>query len=123
MGVDIDGLAEVMGDMKKAKAGLERMALTEVAREAVETMAPMIPVRSGRLRKSLRTGAPKAGKAVVRAGSAKLPYAPVILYGSKVLNIASKQVIERTDQHLETVMPDLIERAWEEIARESGLTT
>jgi phage gpG-like protein len=51
--------------------------------------ASLPPVLTGRLRDSIRAGRGKT-KAVVRAGGAQVPYAPIIHYGYPARNIQAR---------------------------------
>lgn len=73
-----------------------------------------VPVRSGRLLASLKVGRAK-GKATVRAGSARVPYAGVINYGGYhniqprlFLNQALEGNVTRATREIETELSKLI---------------
>lgn len=76
-------------DMQRLKGAYKKMA--GVVKSNAKTT---VPVRSGTLKRSIRSSATqKAG--VVRAGSGKVPYAGVINYGWPRHNIKSTHFLER----------------------------
>ena len=82
--IKIEGLAELRRDLRRLgdadlKAAL-REANRSVAKRVVDKALPNVPVRTGRLRASVRALASQ-GDAKVKAGAAAVPYAAAIEYG------------------------------------------
>jgi hypothetical protein len=80
--VKVDGLNKTLTALQRA--GVEvadlKAAMGAIAAEGARLASGFAPVRSGRLRNTIRGNKAKA-KAVVIAGRAKVPYAGVINYG------------------------------------------
>lgn len=82
VGIRLEGARELRASLKDAGDDLaDFKAAHAEAAEVVQTVAVgLVPVRTGALRASIRsTGSATAG--VVRAGSARVPYAAAIHYG------------------------------------------
>lgn len=81
--VQVDGLKKLQRDLKKAENGLTK-DVKAVNKEAAEIVAQEVrtraPVRSGRLKKSVRAGATLTS-GVVRIGNASTPYSKPIIFG------------------------------------------
>jgi hypothetical protein len=80
------GLARLSRSLNKAGADSQdlKQLMREIGMLVVNAAQP--PVLTGRLAASMRAGNSKT-KAVVRAGGARVPYAPVIHYGWRDRNI------------------------------------
>ncbi|MGV4289484.1 hypothetical protein QEV12_10475 [Trueperella pyogenes] len=80
--VNVKGLRETVRALDAAGAATTDMKdlMHEIGLIVTRSAASRVPVRSGRLARSLRAGRGKT-KAVARAGSARVPYAPIIHYG------------------------------------------
>ena len=78
----ISGLNETIRDLNRAGAAATDMRdlMHSVGMIVVRRAAGLVPLKTGRLKGSLRAGRGKT-KAVSRAGGARVPYAPVINYG------------------------------------------
>ncbi|MEW6894960.1 phage virion morphogenesis protein [Trueperella pyogenes] len=81
-GITVKGLRETVRALEAAGAATTDMKglMHEIGLIVTRSAAAHVPVRSGRLARSLRAGRGKT-KAVARAGSARVPYAPIIHYG------------------------------------------
>lgn len=88
--VRVEGLKQLrkqLNDMdneltkKSTKSELSNI-MKEAAEPVLQEIEKRVPVRSGALRSSLRTGG-GVSSSVVRAGIARIPYAGVINYGTK----------------------------------------
>jgi HK97 gp10 family phage protein len=92
--VQIEGAKELRKALKRMGADVKD--LTEINREAAETVASQArdraPVLSGALRASIKSSATKT-KGVVRAGGKAIPYAGVIHFGWPRHNIAPQPFI------------------------------
>ena len=123
-GIQIDGLAEARRAMRAAAPTANRIIneeLRDVAGMVVQRAQDIVPVRSGRLRASLRPFA--AGNRVGVRSS--LPYANVIHWGGSVgrndrTRIRASLFVQRAIQGQETVivnrLSDAMERALDRIA-------
>lgn len=80
VGIKTKGLKEVVRALNKIAEDAQDMPrlMHDIGMIAVNAARP--PVKTGRLEASMRAGRGKT-KAVVRAGRAKVPYAPMIHYG------------------------------------------
>lgn len=93
----------------------------ELAREVVAKATPNVPVRSGRLRESLRA-AGTVRDAIGRVGKASVPYAPVIHWGWAARHIPARpfltdaaasierDVADRYDRHVADMLDRVIGR-------------
>lgn len=89
--VRVEGLKETIRALEQAGAATADMKdlMHEIGLIVTRSAATRVPVKSGRLRRSLRAGRGKT-KAVARAGSARLPYAPIIHYGWPARSIPAR---------------------------------
>lgn len=83
-------LKDASGDLVKGLAGTHR----EVSSLVVAQARPGAPHRTGRLAASLRPGGTQT-KAIVRAGSAAVPYAGPIHWGWAARNITANPFVVR----------------------------
>ncbi|SJM66823.1 HK97 gp10 family phage protein [Agrococcus casei] len=81
--VTVKGLGRLNRALARAGVDAQNMRdlMHEIGMIAVRDAQGRVPVDSGRLRESIRSGRGKT-KAVVRAGGARIPYAGVIHYGT-----------------------------------------
>lgn len=81
-GVQITGLREAVRDLQKLGVEVEdlKAAFGAISDQVVMEASRIVPTESGRLSGTIRPARTK-NKAVVRAGSASVPYAGVINYG------------------------------------------
>ncbi len=123
MGVHVDGLKQLTAGMEAAGADVEELkdVMGAVAAEAAHTMQPFIPHRSGKLRASARGNRAK-GKAYVTVGKASVPYARVIQYGWPARGITAAHYVEKTDNVMDTKVPQMLEDGWSAILERHGLT-
>lgn len=122
------GGVRVVG-LTKAVRGLQEMGLEvddlkdafgALATEAAEVVAEETPKRSGRLASSARGNRAKS-KAVVRIGTAAVPYAGVINYGWPKRNIAANDYVGRADARITPVAARRLEEEIEIQYRKKGL--
>jgi hypothetical protein len=87
--IRVEGLNKLTRDLKRLEGDVAdsvKRLNGELAADVADTARQKVPVRSGRLRGSIRSsGQAKTG--VVRAGNLGLPYAPVIHFGWAKHNI------------------------------------
>lgn len=113
-GTYVAGLRETVNALVAAGVEVEELKDTmgAIAAEAVETMRPLIPERTGKLRGSVRGNRAK-NKAVVTVGRATVPYA-------RIVNKRARYV-ERTDAVMETKAVSMLEEGLDAITRKHGL--
>ena len=89
--VRVAGMNRTLRALSKAGADAQNMRqlMHEIGMIAVRAAKPKTPVLSGALRRNIRAGKGKT-KAVVRAGGARVPYAPVVHYGWPARNIPAQ---------------------------------
>ncbi len=89
--IKTDGLAKLNRAMTAAGIDSEdnRELMYRLGEIVADEAKSLAPVRSGRIRDSIRPGRGKT-KAVVRAGFRSVPYAPVIHYGWAEHNIEAQ---------------------------------
>lgn len=96
-GLEIDGLNKLLRALEKldeeAKNSFKNAGF-EVGRLVAQQAAEEVPVKSGRLRASIRAVNTGRG-AKIRAGSKKIPYAGPIHFGWPKHNIVSNQFLYR----------------------------
>lgn len=88
-GIEITGLREAVRDLQKLGVSIEDLkeAFGSISNQVVQEAGRIVPTVSGKLAGSIRPAKTK-NKAVVRAGSAGIPYAGVINYGWQSRGIA-----------------------------------
>lgn len=81
-GVRITGLRETVRDLERLGVSVEDLkdAFGDISRDVAADASRIVPVATGSLQASIRPARNK-NKAVVRAGTARVPYAGVINYG------------------------------------------
>jgi phage gpG-like protein len=118
--VRTEGLARTSRALEQAGADSQDMKqlMHEIGLLVIRAARP--PVLTGRLEASMKAGRGKT-KAVVRAGGARVPYAPVIHYGNTNRNIEPRPyLLEALQQERGDVMQQL-EKGMEDILRKNNL--
>lgn len=123
MGVHVEGLRETTRAFEKAGVEVDELkdVMGAIALEARDTLAPLLPHKSGKLAASARPNRAK-GNAVVNIGGARVPYAGPQIYGWPKRNIRPSLAVPRTDKHMERRAPELLAEGWNAIAERNGLT-
>lgn len=121
-GIYVQGLRDLTRALERAGVDVEELkdVMGAIATKATNVMQPFIPSRSGALRASARGNRAK-GKAVVTIGKARTPYANPIQWGWPSRNIKGARFVERTDDVMETIAPQMLEAGWAAIAERHGL--
>lgn len=121
--VQVDGLRQTVRALEQAGASLNDLkdVMAGIAAEARDLAAGFAPVRSGKLRASIRGNRAK-GKAVVNAGSARVRYAGPINYGWPKRGIRPNGFLQRVDPIMKTRAPELLEKGIAEILQKLDLT-
>lgn len=113
-GIRVDGLNELRRDLRKAKDSElnaeMRKIHKELADEVVAKALPNVPVRTGRLRQSVRS-AGTVRDAIGRAGNRTAPYAAVIHWGSPRRNIPRRPFLRDAAEQVERDVVDRYEKA------------
>lgn len=118
----VSGLREAVKQLEDLGADVDDLkdTMATIAAEAVKVMQPLVPVRSGRLRDSVRGNRAK-GKAVVTIGRATVRYAAPINYGWPRRNIRPANFTAKTDKAMETRAPELLEQGINAAIEKRGL--
>ena len=109
----MEGLKELRRDMRRiANSDLNqelRDANKEIAERIVGRALPNVPVRTGRLKATVRALG-NLGGAVGKAGGAAVPYAAVIHWGSPKRGIARRPFLRDAADSVESGVVDDYER-------------
>jgi hypothetical protein len=114
------GLAKTARALEKAGADSTDMKQLMFDIGMLIVRASLPPVLSGRLKSTIRAGRGKT-KAVVRAGGAKAPYAPVIHYGYRARNIEPQPYLLEALQKERGDVFRQLENGIEDILRKNNL--
>lgn len=81
-GVQVNGLRQVVRSLERfgVEAADLKAAFTKIGQVVVNEAKSLAPSRTGRLAASIKPSKTK-NKSIIRAGSARIPYAGVIHYG------------------------------------------
>ena len=118
--VRVEGLRELTRALGKAgvDAADQKELMHEIGMVVVRAAQP--PVVTGALEASMRASRTK-GKAIVRAGSARVPYAAVQHYGWPSHNIEPKPFLTDALQSRTDEITDMMEKGVGEILKKNGL--
>lgn len=121
-GVRIEGLNALIRDLKAVGLDIEDLkdAFSAISREAAARAAKHAPRSSGALAASIR-GNRAQSKAVVLAGSARVPYARVINYGWPGHNITANPFMQRADAEMRDRAVDMLEEGISTAIQKRGL--
>jgi len=114
------GLARTARALEKAGADSTDMKQLMYDIGMLVVRASLPPVLTGRLRDSIRAGRGKT-KAVVRAGGARIPYAPIIHYGYPARNIQPRPFLLEALQKERGDVFDKLEDGIDDILRKNNL--
>ena len=115
MAVYISGHKEVTKALADAGAEVEELkdVMAAVSTEAADTMRPLVPDRTGALRKTVRPNRAKA-TATVTVGTARVVYARPVDKAARF--------VDRTDAVMDERVAQILEDGWDRIATKNGLT-
>lgn len=118
--VQVYGLSQTVRALSKAGADSQDMKqlMHDIGMIVVRAANP--PVLTGRLRQSMRAGKGKT-KAVVRAGGARVPYAPIIHYGNSKHNIEAQPFLTKALQSTRGQQYNKLDEGIGKILRQSNL--
>jgi len=121
-GVRVQGLNALTRDLQKLGAEVDDLkdVFGEIAREGAELASSFAPVRTGRLRDTLRGNRAK-NKAVITAGRARVPYAGAINYGWPTRNITGAMFMQKADAELSPRAVDMLDAGIDRIIERLGL--
>ena len=117
--VTVKGLSKTSRALSKAGADAKDMKDLMHRIGSLVVGAAQPPVKSGRLKASIRAGRGKT-KSVVRAGGARIPYAGVIHYGG-YHNISPHPFLVRAVQQERPAVLSTLDKGIDEILRKNGL--
>jgi hypothetical protein len=115
----VEGVAALEGRLRKTGLRLSDLDFTNIANEGLRLAAQYAPKRSGTLAGSLKGRAFKS-KAVIRAGSKKVPYAAPINYGWRSRNIEPALFLQKADEQLKRSAPKDLQRQVATLIRRQG---
>lgn len=118
--VRVDGLREALRAMRDAGADAQDMAELMHQLGTLVVLAANPPVQSGALDSTVRAGRGKT-KAVVRAGSRRVPYAGVIHYGWPARNIAPNPFLTEALQRQRGAVLAALDRGLGDLLAEHNL--
>ncbi|MBP6136580.1 hypothetical protein [Candidatus Neomicrothrix sp.] len=120
--IEVEGLREVRAALKAAGVGLDDLkAAGKAGAELVAATArTTVPVLSGALQRSIRPAGLVSG-GVVRAGTATVPYAAVIHFGSPARNIEPRPFLYDAVDRRANEVADAYERAVNKILEDEDL--
>lgn len=120
-GVRIEGLREAVRALERAGVELSdlKAAFRKIGQNVADDAQTNVNDRSGRLASSIRPSNTK-NKAVVRAGSARVPYAGVIEYGGYNNITPQSYLRDAVDRNRQSSVNEL-EAELEAMARRLGL--
>lgn len=107
--IRVEGLDELRRELRRVKdreldEEMKQIHL-DLAREVVEKARRNVPVKSGRLRDSLRPSG-TVRDAVGRAGKASVPYAPIVHWGWPARGIPSRPFLREAAEAIERDITD-----------------
>lgn len=121
-GVQVTGLNKLVRDLHAL--GLEvddlKDAFGTIAKEGARVASSFAPIRSGKLRASVRGNRAK-NKAVVSAGRARVPYAAPINYGWYARNIKPAHFMQKADAVMRPKALNELDKAILKKIKERGL--
>lgn len=121
-GVRVENLAQTVRQLKALGLEVEDLkdAFAKIAAEGADAVERHTPRESGALAGNVR-GNRAQSKAVVRAGSAALPYAGPINYGWAARGIEPAEYMQKGDQEMQPVAVQRLEQEIEHQIRRKGL--
>lgn len=117
----ITGAAEVEAKLARLGLNLQDIDFTAIANEGMRLAASFAPKKSGKLAGSIKANKAK-NKAVIRAGTSRVPYAGAINYGWRKRNIEPALFMQQADLVLRRTVPDDLQRQLRRIIARQGLS-
>lgn len=121
-GFKVTGVAQMVRDLQAIGADVEDLkdAFQKISERGTDVARGIVPVKSGRLKGSLRGNRAK-GKAVVTAGGGPAPYAGAINYGWPARNIEPHLFMQQTDEQMRPEALTLLEQGIDDVIQKRGL--
>lgn len=121
-GFKVTGVAQMVRDLQAIGADVEDLkdAFQKISERGTDVARGIVPVKSGRLKGSLRGNRAK-GKAVVTAGGGSAPYAGAINYGWPARNIEPHLFMQQTDEQMRPEALTLLEQGIDDVIQKRGL--
>ncbi|HTW15133.1 MAG TPA: hypothetical protein VMF51_08385 [Nocardioides sp.] len=122
VGFKVEGLDAVLRDLRRLGLDINDLkdAFAKIAAEGAQKVQTRIPRRSGRLAGTARGNRAKS-KAVVRVGSAAVPYAGPINYGWPARSIEPAGFMQDVDQDMRPIAVQRLEDDINAKIRQRGL--
>ena len=119
--IRVEGLSRVLRNL--AKAGVDSTDMKDAMHRIGQAVvnSANVPVRTGRLKSTLRAGKGKT-KAVVRMGGARAPYAGVIEYGWRARGISGTGAVSAARDARRSESERMIRDAIEDLLRKNNLS-
>lgn len=121
--VHVEGLREIVRDLEAAGVEVEDLkdVFGPIADQGADVARPFAPRRSGALASSTRGNRAK-NKAVVMIGRGRTTrYAAPLIWGWPARNIPASPLVPRTNQWMESDVPELIEQGIGRVMEGLGL--
>lgn len=121
-GVRVEGLNALIRDLQKFGAEVDDLKepFAAIAKEGAQIASSFAPVRTGRLRDTLRGNRAK-NKAVITAGRARVPYAGAINYGWPARNITGALFMQKADAEISPRAVEMLDAGIDKIINRLGL--
>ena len=117
----VEGLSRLLRKLKAAGIDSSDLSATMHAIGQAVVNNAAVPVRTGRLKATLRAGRGKT-KAVVRVGGARAPYAGVIEYGWSARGIAGTGAVSAARDARKADSQRMIRDAIDDLLKKNDLT-
>ncbi|MCA0347093.1 MAG: hypothetical protein LCH31_08745 [Actinobacteria bacterium] len=118
--VRVEGLSKLNRGLRKAGVDVQRMndVMHAIGQAVVDSAS--VPIRTGRLKSTLRAGKGRT-KAVVRMGGARAPYAGVIEYGWRARGISGSMAVNRARDGRKAESQRMIREGIDQILKTNNL--
>lgn len=118
--VRVEGLSKLNRGLRKAGVDVQRMndVMHAIGQAVVDSAS--VPIRTGRLKNTLRAGKGRT-KAVVRMGGARAPYAGVIEYGWRARGISGSMAVNRARDGRKAESQRMIREGIDQILKTNNL--
>lgn len=120
--VKVEGLNQTLTALQRFGVEAQDLkdVMSEIAAEGARLASSFAPVRTGRLRSTIRGNKAKA-KAIVIAGRARVPYAGAINYGWQKRGIRPALFMQRADAALAPRAVEMLDKGLVKVIEKVGL--
>lgn len=118
--VRVEGLSKLNRELRKSGADVQKMNEVMHAIGMAVVNAANVPVKTGRLKSTLRAGKGRT-KAVVRMGGARAPYAGVIEYGWRARGITGSMAVNKARDSRKAESQRMIREGVDNILKQNNL--